>query len=1660
MPTYRITDDGCLMEYNCQGQTHVELPEGIKRIGPNYYAPRGVFQNMFNSKVESVVIPEGVEAIGYNSFRDCENLKSVTLPGTLKIIEGSAFFNCKALEEITLPEGLETIGEYAFSGCVNLKKIHMPASLTTLKDFGFSHCTALSEVSGLRPELLKEYGIFVHCDGLADEKGFIIVENTLYDYLGSEAEVTIPDTVTRVGGAVFSRNETLVSAYIPDSVKQLSNSMFNYCESLTSVRLPAGIPELPYSIFSSCTALTRLEVPTGVETIGNYAFTGCTALEEIILPDTVTKISQRAFGGCTALSRINLPMGLKTIEADAFNSCIALEQVEIPDSVRELCGFVDCEKLEPVKIPAKLKKIGNFRGCKKFTHLMLPAGVEAPWGGFDKKMLIHSAKLFSSPWEPNKQDSNLWAQAPVIFSIGTDGKLEYKILLCYPFEKLKTFDKKGNLNWKTYDALLCGKDLKLATPFGTLAMLYRLRWPQELEEERRQLFIAQITKDLKKVAPFVNLCPEDGLIGVLEENGILTAKNKKTILPLMGIGEAPTPKKAAKKEEALPEGVKTPAQIKKEWGTKKLEDGTLWLTSYKGTDTVVEVPAVIGSAAVTVVGKECFSCSNWGRATKEQVASRKKITSVIIPEGITRIEEDAFWECVGLESVQLPSTLKAIGTNAFSRCKNLKQINLADGVELGDHAFSGCAGLMDEKGMIILGGVLFNVYKNQGELVIPDSVKRINPGAIRELPDLQSVVFPEGITRLPGQTISYCPKITHMTIPASVNDIHYSAFSGIRHQVTVHGWTGSAAEEFCARQYGWKFESLGVIQEEETDFVIRDEVLLEYKGNDETVVIPEGVKIIGLRKAGWSGVGAFADNKTLRHLVIPEGVEYIDAAFYGCENLETIQFPDSLTDVSSRALNYTKWYKAHTAGPVYAGAVMIGYVPYADRAQEPETLVIAEGIRTIANSAMYSALGFTRKVVLPSTLEAIGESAFGGNHSLEEMVAPAALREIGDYAFDSVTLKHCSGGALHKTEKLSAKFKIFYTGDPIDTAWLTLYQGEQTWRKAVREKIDSHPEIVAPAMEEMARLICAMEVPEKTILNRAAAFAQELCKAAMGEPVKALYDALKAKNFVGLKKMEANEEFMACLEGGAKEDLSLLHPIEAKVVEAMKPTPAFDKVLERIIETVPYAGTGIQCAPRVLAFVVYEYIRQYDPDSAKYISTYETACTAYEKSAIADEVAASLDQNKLIDVLRQMAERHEGEYYIPYARYADDKTAVSILSQMQKWDHWGYFGAVGRKHIIIARSGLMLNDTKAAMIHMDKVGQLGAYARMRGTDADTLRDTVLADFGFDENRQIRYDLGGNIAVISMDTELNLTIFDTNANKIVKSIPKKGADDALHAQAKSAFSDLKKNIKKVITNRKHLLFADFLSGAVKDAEHWRQAYEGNPVLNSVARLIVWKQGENTFTMTLEGPVDSAGSAYTITDEPIGVAHPIEMRSQIAAWQTYFTEKGLKQPFEQIWEPAYDPSDIKPDRYQDSSLNVYRLQHKDAHGIHAWGLEAYSESYGFELTDCKMEQDASEWRFVSGITDDATFHLGKFTFEKFTRYVNHIVYLFDKWTITDRLLRDDTSIEPMLAAFTAAQIREFLTLTTEKGCSNVTAMLLEYQNQHFADMDPMAAFTLDW
>ena len=72
----------------------------------------------------------------------------------------------------------------------------------------------------------------------------------------------------------------------------------------------------------------------------------------------------------------------------------------------------------------------------------------------------------------------------------------------------------------------------------------------------------------------------------------------------------------------------------------------------------------------------------------------EKITSVVIPEGVTGIYNLAFSNCTGLTKVDLADSITIIHTSAFVNCTGLTTIRLPDNIsKFGFSAFSGCTNL-------------------------------------------------------------------------------------------------------------------------------------------------------------------------------------------------------------------------------------------------------------------------------------------------------------------------------------------------------------------------------------------------------------------------------------------------------------------------------------------------------------------------------------------------------------------------------------------------------------------------------------------------------------------------------------------------------------------------------------------------------------------------------------------------------------------------------------------------------------------------------------------------------------------------------------------------------------------------------------------------------
>lgn len=840
-----------------------------------------------------------------------------------------------------------------------------------------------------------------------------------------------------------------------------------------------------------------------------------------------------------------------------------------------------------------------------------------------------------------------------------------------------------------------------------------------------------------------------------------------------------------------------------------------------------------------------------------------------------------------------------------------------------------------------------------------------------------------------------------------------------------------------------------------SDFIIENGVLQKYTGTDEEVVVPEGVREIGWYKTNtYRGrAGAFENNTTLKKLILPDGLVRIDPlAFCECINLEEIQLPDTVEDVDFRAFMDTPWFKNYAGPELYVGNVFVKYF-----GDSPE-VYIRPGTKTVAMNAFYKNK-YIVKVILPEGVQRIGTDAFSNCDNLEELVIPNSVEDIGylRVCMYCQKLRKVSGGVLHKTVPLMQTWDDFYTGEPEDTAWIVLYQTEKTWTTAAKKMAEKKTETLDTVISTMCDILKNAGEGANDCALRAAAFVLKHYPNASPQSARKLYIALEEMNLPALKKLKGSKAFMTHMNGSEAEDISKLPPAEAKVVQALNRSTTYDAVLKLVKKGVRYADDKKICAPRVLAFVISEYAKQIHVSDLKDITDYAHTAIPCAFSPVADEVAAALDREQLMAYLKKFAEQNGPVYWLPYARYANEAEVTQLLSQMKDWEQWRKYDAKGRKNIISSRSGLLLNDSRAAVDHIDKAKQLDAYAKIRNTDADTIRDGYLSDVGLDENGGKIYDLGNQTVTARLQKDLSFLIELPNG-KTAKSLPKKGADAEKFAAANTDFADMKKNVKKIVKNRANVLFEDFLSGRTKRADSWQESYLKNPVLRQVASLLVWVQDSKTFTITDNGPIVADGAAYVIGDGKIALAHPIEMTAEnVTMWQKYFTSNGIKQPFIQIWEPAIDVASIKEDRYKDCMIPYYRFADQDKHGIHVEDADFHNSIYIY-FDECKVDVKRID-QMRHAIEMDHRFEVRNISFEKYTRKVNHIIAYLDRVTIVERIKKDDVGIAAFLPGFTLAQITEFIKVATENNCTNVTAVLLEYKNKHFASFDPMEEFSLD-
>ena len=794
------------------------------------------------------------------------------------------------------------------------------------------------------------------------------------------------------------------------------------------------------------------------------------------------------------------------------------------------------------------------------------------------------------------------------------------------------------------------------------------------------------------------------------------------------------------------------------------------------------------------------------------------------------------------------------------------------------------------------------------------------------------------------------------------------------------------------------------------DFVIENGVLKEYQGQGGDVVIPEGVTNIG--------ASAFSGCSSLASVVIPEGVTSIgDEAFYYCQSLTSVVIPEGVTSIGGEAFKYCS---------------------------SLTSVVIPKGVKSIGNWA-FSGCSSLASVVIPEGVTSIGGGAFWDCSSLTSIVIPEGVTSIGVWTFDGWQGLRLEAPAISvsvlSAMKLGAQAGYGFLSARERFTNPEIADGYLKYCISQRKKI--LPLIFRDDNAEALRFY--IDEKKVTLKNLDGDYLIPARQAGAEKCVSAL---LKWKEDQASAKPAAKKKGSAKTEQPSP-DAEPASPLEAEYAEKYKAIygDSLLKWMKLSGVTLPEVllEDGTKAPTVLLKYIIVSYggINPEAPklmpeaDAAAKLLRYDSFCEALAKLSGDLDCAA---YPTLIPLL---------------CRYGNAKQIKAMISAHKNWNTKTEFG--GKKIAVkdAFTKLLMLSDTREAAIFFEKNGWLDSYAGLRGTTADEVKESFLFDFGFDENGVRRFELGNTVLDVRLQKDLKLDMFDTNKQKAVKSVPKTGADPALYQLAKDEIADMRSNIKKAYTIRKWELFDCYIEKTVFSPEKWSESYLKNAFLHVLAELLVWQQEGKTFTCSDGGLITADGAEYALSDKPIILAHPMEMdKEDVAAWQRYYTARGLKQPFEQVWEPVREASQIKPDRYAGIPIPVVYLRHAERRGISCdwYYVNDYSNSRYLGINGFKVSAEET--------AEPDKLQIASIKPNAWNRRTNMVISYLDRLTVYGRVRNDDVTVMDLMDGFTLAQITEFIKTAQEANAGNVTAALLEYKNNTYPDFDPMAEFTLEW
>lgn len=400
---------------------------------------------------------------------------------------------------------------------------------------------------------------------------------------------------------------------------------------------------------------------------------------------------------------------------------------------------------------------------------------------------------------------------------------------------------------------------------------------------------------------------------------------------------------------------------------------------------------------------------------------------VSIPNSVTKIGDEAFFQCKNLTNVLLPDSIKQIGREAFSLCSSLNKVTIPKGVtSIKYKAFYNCENLKSilmQGGITTIGREAFENCYNLTNITLPNSLTEIGYEAFRNCEKLTNVSIPEGVTSIGYGAFYGCLSLNHITIPDGVTEIGKTAFyncPNLKNVSIPSSVTTIGTMAFCSNINVAK-DNPNYSSEDGVLFDKSKTTLIQYPlGKRGKYTIPNGVTKIAPT--------AFIDCFDLTSLTIPSSVTEIETSGNpSFVNINAFEYCSKLYEIYNfSSLNITPGSKEHGGVALYAKDVhtsknaasklkqvgdftfyvtkdsieLLAYTGNASSVKLPQKFngkkyQIAENAFVLHNDM--------KSVTIPDGVTKIGKLAFAECRGLKNITIPNSVTEIEERAFANCT---------------------------------------------------------------------------------------------------------------------------------------------------------------------------------------------------------------------------------------------------------------------------------------------------------------------------------------------------------------------------------------------------------------------------------------------------------------------------------------------------------------------------------------------------------------------------------------------------------------------------------------------------------------------------------